>query len=244
MAADTRDASSASSVHPYSSSQSPSATPTPTSPQSYELFIPSDSTPPSASPNAAGAANPAGVHSAELTFGEAAKSIKVEDFKTIHLRPCTRDSLLLGISSAFGVGGIRAVLGGEHLHNRNPCAKGWKTNTDWNGQTAPIPKATNWAVGTFIGAAVISYEVCQYQRRRQQEGMKKAIEIIDKKRMEKEQKVKDARVARRRQREEVERREAENKKRGLRRTTNYELRTTNYELRTTNALSPHRGTVV
>jgi hypothetical protein len=43
---------------------------------------------------------------------EAAKLIKLEEFKEVHKKPCVRDALLTGIVGGFGVGGIRAILGG------------------------------------------------------------------------------------------------------------------------------------
>lgn len=48
----------------------------------------------------------------ESSILEAAKTIKLGDFKELHKKPCTRDSFLVGIGAGFGVGGIRAVIGG------------------------------------------------------------------------------------------------------------------------------------
>jgi cytochrome c oxidase assembly protein subunit 20 len=45
---------------------------------------------------------------------DVAKSIKYEEFKDIHKKPCVRDSLLTGIASGFGIGGVRAIVGGEN----------------------------------------------------------------------------------------------------------------------------------
>lgn len=71
---------------------------------------------------------------------------------------------------------------------------------------APIPKACNWAVGTFCIGAFSMYQYCQYQRRAEKEGMKRAIEIIDRKQLERRQK--EARMDRarelRRQKKEQE----------------------------------------
>ena len=58
-----------------------------------------------------GTANTAGGTSVDFTIGDAVKSIKLEDFKTIHQKPCARDGLLTGIGSGFAVGGIAVVLG-------------------------------------------------------------------------------------------------------------------------------------
>ena len=46
---------------------------------------------------------------------DVAKSIKYDEFKEIHKKPCVRDSFLTGIASGFGIGGIRAIVGGEKI---------------------------------------------------------------------------------------------------------------------------------
>lgn len=50
--------------------------------------------------------------SSDSTLSEAFKSLSAKDLTTFYKMPCARDSLLLGIGAAFGVGGIRGVLGG------------------------------------------------------------------------------------------------------------------------------------
>lgn len=45
---------------------------------------------------------------------DALKSIKLEDFKEVHKKPCTREGFLTGIGAGFGIGGIRAILGGMY----------------------------------------------------------------------------------------------------------------------------------
>jgi cytochrome c oxidase assembly protein subunit 20 len=40
------------------------------------------------------------------------KTIRWNDFKTVHQQPCVRDSYLLGMRVGFGIGGLRFVLGG------------------------------------------------------------------------------------------------------------------------------------
>ncbi|POS83853.1 hypothetical protein EPUL_004022, partial [Erysiphe pulchra] len=92
---------------------------------------------------------------------EAIKTVRWQDFKQVHMYPCTKDSLIVGIASAFGMGGIRAVFG------------------------ASIPKAANWAVGTFAVAAIASYEVCQAKRSFEKKQMKKIVEVMDQKKAEK-----------------------------------------------------------
>lgn len=48
----------------------------------------------------------------EATVTEAMKSLSTKDLTTFYKMPCARDALMLGIGVAFGVGGIRAILGG------------------------------------------------------------------------------------------------------------------------------------
>ena len=47
------------------------------------------------------------------TLRQAVMAIKMEDFTSIHKKPCVREALLTGIGVGFGVGGIRASLGGR-----------------------------------------------------------------------------------------------------------------------------------
>src|ERR1700709_1587901 len=97
MAGDTRDSIP---VPPR-----PESTPKKT----FDTFTP----PPSANalPEGAGR-NTAGQHAAAPKLSEAVKTVRLEDFKQVHMYPCVRESLLLGIGGAFGVGGVRMILGG------------------------------------------------------------------------------------------------------------------------------------
>jgi cytochrome c oxidase assembly protein subunit 20 len=52
------------------------------------------------------------------TLAEAAKTVRVGDFKQIHKYPCTRDALLTGIGGGFGIGSIRLVFGGTIFSHR------------------------------------------------------------------------------------------------------------------------------
>lgn len=121
MAADTRDpGSSSSQTYPTApASQDPN-------PKTYERFAPS---PPSnyASDGSAavqaarpqnvnllpgGTMNTAGGKGRETSILEAAKTIKLGDFRELHKKPCARESFLVGIGAGFGIGGLRAVMGG------------------------------------------------------------------------------------------------------------------------------------
>lgn len=96
---------------------------------------------------------------------------------------------MMGIGGAFGVGGVRALWG------------------------APIPKAANWAVGTFVFASFANYEFCLYRRRLERQHMKRAVEIIDRKKAEKEAAAKIKREERRRAKEEADRKAEEERRR-------------------------------
>ena len=55
--------------------------------------------------------NTAGRRPPSVSLGDAAKTVKVEDFKNIHTYPCVRESLLTGIGGGFAVGGTRMLFG-------------------------------------------------------------------------------------------------------------------------------------
>ncbi|KAI8149683.1 hypothetical protein BJV82DRAFT_662969 [Fennellomyces sp. T-0311] len=79
------------------------------------------------------------------TFSEAFKTIKVEDFKDVGKIPCARNALLYGMGGAFGVGGIRYLM------------------------KRAVPTAANWAVAAFCGISLISFEMCQMDRKQKLE---------------------------------------------------------------------------
>ncbi|KAH8819434.1 hypothetical protein F5884DRAFT_760516 [Xylogone sp. PMI_703] len=200
MAGDTRDSSS--SAANSLPTPPPGATAPPehiqnAKPKIYEVFHSSSPTAASTGPENANqlplsaSQNTAGSKSKELepTFTNALKTVRLGDFKQVHMYPCVRDSLLTGIGAGFGVGGIRALLG------------------------APIPKATNWAASSFVLLSFASYEYCLYKRTLEKAQVKRAVEIIDRKKAEREAQMQAAREERRRKKEEEERRieEARNK---------------------------------
>ncbi|KAK9721620.1 hypothetical protein K7432_003280 [Basidiobolus ranarum] len=75
------------------------------------------------------------------TVSDAVKSISVKDFSKAPQMPCFRDSVLYGIGSGTGLGV------GHFLLKKS------------------IKPACNWAVGGFALVSILSWEVCQYQRR-------------------------------------------------------------------------------
>ncbi|KAI5196386.1 hypothetical protein E4T42_08901 [Aureobasidium subglaciale] len=131
---------------------------------------------------AAASQHTAGGSAADVTLTDAAKTIKIDDFADLPKKPCVRDSLLTGMTAGFVVGSSRAI---------------WR---------APIQSATNWAVGTFVIGSAAMYQYCQHKRLAEKEGMTRAMEIIDRKQVERKQK--EARLERarelRRQKKEQE----------------------------------------
>lgn len=114
----------------------------------------------------------------EASYSDALRSIRISDFQEVHKKPCARDALLTGIGGGFGIGGVRAILG----------ASVWKT--------------CNWAVGSFVFGSFLMYEYCHRRRQLEMQGMKRAVEVIDRKQAEKRKIAEDARAARRKTKEE------------------------------------------
>ncbi|KAF8859270.1 hypothetical protein BDZ45DRAFT_704375 [Acephala macrosclerotiorum] len=181
MASDTRNSStSPPRSPPPRATEPPEHVKTPN--KVYEVF----NAPPSANalPEGSGL-NTAGSREKQPTLAEGIKTVRLQDFTQVHMYPCVRESLLMGIGGGFGMGGIRALWG------------------------APIPKAANWAVGTFVFAAFANYEFCLYKRRMEKAYMKRAVEIIDRKKAEKEAAAKAKRDERRKLKEEEDKRAEE-----------------------------------
>lgn len=93
-------------------------------------------------------------------MADAWRSIKADDFLSVHQAPCSRQGFLTGIGSGGAIGFLRFVLG------------------------TPVPKAANWAVGVGMAAAIAQYEFCQYRRRQEREKIKRVVEVYDRKQAE------------------------------------------------------------
>ncbi|KAF2129862.1 cytochrome oxidase biogenesis protein, Cox20 subunit [Dothidotthia symphoricarpi CBS 119687] len=113
------------------------------------------------------------------TYIDAVRSLGPEYYLNFHKRPCIRDSQLQGIAAGFAGGSLAAIIG------------------------KPVLIASNWAVATWCGVSVVSYQVCQYYRSKEKAGMKQAADLMEKKRASIEAK----KEARRRAREEYDRKE-------------------------------------
>lgn len=113
------------------------------------------------------------------TYIDAVRSLGPEYYLNFHKRPCVRDSQLQGLAAGFAGGSLAAILG------------------------KPVRISSNWAVATWCGVSVVSYQVCQYYRSKEKAGIRQAQELMEKKRATIEAK----KEARRRAREEQERME-------------------------------------
>lgn len=206
MAGDTRDSSS-----PTLRGPPPGATEPPEHVKNakvYEVF-PANA---NALPEGSGQNTAGRPENPNLT--DAVKTVRIQDFAQVHMYPCVRESLLTGIGGGFGMGFFRAIWGGMYLplqliaRRFHPMRRIFANTVDL---LAPIPKAANWAVGTFAFAALANYEFCQYKRMLEKSHMKRAVEIIDQKKAEKEAEAKAKRDERRRLKEEADK-QAEAKK--------------------------------
>ncbi|CAO1602640.1 hypothetical protein XANCAGTX0491_006244 [Xanthoria calcicola] len=170
MAADTRDSTSPKQPQTSSAMTEPKA-------KTYDTFnYPAtkenkDSLPRAISNTVVGKQTEPGVV-------DALKTIKLQDFKEVHKKPCTREGFLAGIGAAFAVGGVRAIHG------------------------APIFTACNWAVGAFAFGSFAMHEYCQGKRRREKEGIQKVNAALLEKKIKEEMKREEIRRARRKAKEE------------------------------------------
>ncbi|KIN01101.1 hypothetical protein OIDMADRAFT_89435, partial [Oidiodendron maius Zn] len=76
--------------------------------KNFEVFHSANALPPGSGLNTAGSK----LNNSNPTFFDALKTVRLQDFTQVHMYPCVRESLLMGIGAGFGVGGVRGVLGG------------------------------------------------------------------------------------------------------------------------------------
>lgn len=93
----------------------------------------------------------------EATVGNALKSVSLSDYANFAQIPCVRTSLMQGMGVGFVLGGVVFATG----------------RTAW--------KASNSAVWSFLAVSMGSYQYCGVQRRRERDGMKAAVRIIEEK---------------------------------------------------------------
>jgi cytochrome c oxidase assembly protein subunit 20 len=106
------------------------------------------------------------------------KSIKRDDWKSFHKQPCVREALLQGITLGFFTGGALFITG------------------------RPLAKAANWAAGAFVATSVAGHTYCQVQRKRERQGMKVAVQIIEEKKEERRRQAEERRERYRKAKEE------------------------------------------
>ncbi|KAK7192856.1 hypothetical protein DPSP01_012932 [Paraphaeosphaeria sporulosa] len=111
------------------------------------------------------------------SYVDVVRNLPKDYYFNFHKRPCVRDSQLTAISSGFVGYMVGAVI------------------------RKPVLICSNYAVATWCVTGCVHYQVCQYYRRKEKDGMKQAAELMEKKRATIEAK----KEARRRQREEQER---------------------------------------
>lgn len=93
----------------------------------YERF-PVSATPENSNALPGGTTNTAGGRPKDAGLIDAAKTVKLEELTEVHKKPCVRDSLLTGIGTSFGVGGIRAILGGRGPFRFALRVRQWNTD--------------------------------------------------------------------------------------------------------------------
>ncbi|KAI8992050.1 hypothetical protein BDF20DRAFT_847953 [Mycotypha africana] len=86
---------------------------------------------------------------------DALKTVKLDDFKEINKIPCARNSLLYGIVGGVTMGAIRFAL------------------------KRSVPTSANWAVGSFCGISVVTFEACNMDRKRKLEKLKLIVKATD-----------------------------------------------------------------
>ncbi|OJJ51409.1 hypothetical protein ASPZODRAFT_12235 [Penicilliopsis zonata CBS 506.65] len=121
---------------------------------------------------------------------DALKGLSFGNVTSFYKVPCARESLMLAIGVAFGIGGTRTILGGLRR----------------------LESACNWAVGSGLATATTSYYFCQRRRQQELSGMKEAVDLMRdiklKRQREKDQKKAEEEAAAARLAEEERRRKS------------------------------------
>ncbi|EER23246.1 hypothetical protein CPC735_046160 [Coccidioides posadasii C735 delta SOWgp] len=145
-----------------------------------------------------GTYNSAGGKPKEVTVMDAVKSLSTNDFTSFYKAPCARDSLLVGIGTGFGIGSLRVVLGG--------------LRSLW--------AASNWAVGSFAVASILTHQYCQRKRVKEMDGMKEAVQLMRELKIKKQ---KEQAEAQRKQEEEARLAEEERKRKSWTNLSSYKF---------------------
>jgi hypothetical protein len=106
------------------------------------------------------------------SYIDAVRSLGPEYYLNFHKRPCVRDSQLQGIAAGFAGGALAGIIGSAS-QNPNPSSRPWRGDGDLHSlivSAEPVLVASNWAVATWCGVSVLSYQVCQYYRSKEKAG--------------------------------------------------------------------------
>ncbi|KAK6537955.1 hypothetical protein TWF694_010850 [Orbilia ellipsospora] len=119
---------------------------------------------------------------ADPTFWDASKTISGDSFTKIHYMPCARQAWLTGIAAGFAFGGVRLFL------------------------RASVWNACSWTAGAGTFTGIVIWEACRWKRGREKDGMIRAMQIMEYKRLEREKKLEERREQQRLKEEEERRR--------------------------------------
>ncbi|KAF1973595.1 hypothetical protein BU23DRAFT_133400 [Bimuria novae-zelandiae CBS 107.79] len=114
-----------------------------------------------------------------VSYVDVVRNLPADYYLHFYQRPCVRDSQLTAISSGFAGYMVGAIL------------------------RRPVITSSNYAVAAWCVTGCVHYQVCQYYRRKEKDGMKQAQELMEKKRAT----IEARKEARRRAHEEQEKQE-------------------------------------
>lgn len=165
---------------------------------------------PAANILAGGTQNTAGGQLPEVSITNAFDGgLKMTDFTGLPSRPCVRESALTGLGSGFALGGVRFILRGMAL-SRYLLSAFNQERMMLTTIVASVFTACTWFVTGTCVVSGIMFQYCQYQRNAERDGMMRAVEILNKKEMEK--KARDAYKEKQREaRRELKEKELEEK---------------------------------
>ncbi|KAJ6264672.1 hypothetical protein Dda_0821 [Drechslerella dactyloides] len=145
--------------------------------------------PPLPDPSSVGQVPPRGRQGQDYSVGDAINHISTDSVTKIHQMPCFRQAYLTGIATGFGFGGVKMIL------------------------KASVYNACTWAVGMFCFSSIVIWEACRWRRGREHDGMVRAMQLIEYKRLERERRLEEKKQEqvrlKQQEEEEVRRKEAE-----------------------------------
>lgn len=150
-----------------------------------------------------GTYNTAGGRPRDITWRDTL-SVNLNEYGKLYQKPCVRDSLLVGLAGGFGVGSLRAVLGGKHSN--------WHEYQDLRLKICTGIKTLMWssnlAVLTFSAVSSGMYFWCERRRVAEAQGMAEAVAMMKKLQQKKQEEEAAERLAKEKQRLEEEQRKS------------------------------------